>query len=164
MSDKPSRPVPSRLQAELGQTRPFGSAAQEALLSIGHTASMLDRMLTRVLAPYKLSPAQYNVLRILRGVGPVGLPTLAIRYRMIDPSAAITRLIDKLEQAGWAERSRAAGDRREVRCHITPGGLALLAELDPLVTAKDALLTPHLSAAELKQLIQLLDQVRAALQ
>ncbi|MEP6590722.1 MAG: MarR family transcriptional regulator [Gemmatimonadota bacterium] len=157
---RPDTAPPSRLQAEIGQTRPFGSASQEAMLSIARTASVLDRTIARYLAPFKLSPAQYNVLRILRGAGPGGLPTLAIRGRLIDPSAAITRLIDKLEQAGLVRRSRESEDRREVICRITPDGLALLERLDPIVTADDNRLAPDLSPAELRQLIDLLDRVR----
>ena len=163
MTDQSAINESSRLQAEIGQTRPFGSAAQEALLGLAHTASLLDRVLTRVLAPYRLSPAQYNVLRILRGAGPAGLPTLAIRCRMIDPSAAITRLVDKLERAGWATRSRASDDRREVRCRITPTGLALLTELDPVVTTTDGQIASDIPEGDLKRLIHLLDQVRTAL-
>ncbi|MES2305519.1 MAG: MarR family transcriptional regulator [Gemmatimonadota bacterium] len=164
MTDESATPSTSQLQAEIGQTRPFGSAAQEALLGISHTASILDRVITRALAPSKISPAQYNVLRILRGAGGAGLPTLAIRCRMIDPSAAITRLVDKLEEAGLASRSRASDDRREVRCRITPEGLALLAELDPIMARIEGEVGHELPAAELKALIHALDQIRNALE
>lgn len=160
-----TRPVPdaSPLQAAIGQTRPFASASQEALLGIVHTGSMIDRLISRYLVPFKLSSAQYNVLRILRGAGPAGLPTLTIRCRMIDPNSAITRLVDKLEKAGLVSRSRAVDDRREVRCRITEKGLSLLQELDPIVSAHDDLLAPGLSASELRQLTQLLDRVRGIL-
>lgn len=164
MSDEPRPREPSRLQAEIGQTRPFSNASQEALLGISRTASVIDRLVTRSLAPFKLSPAQYNVLRILRGAGDGGLPTLAIRCRLIDPSAAITRLIDKLEKAGLVTRKRASADRREVICRVTPAGLALLERLDPVVDAYDLRLHPALSPEELDQLIHLLDRVRDTLE
>lgn len=164
MTDESPTPPPSQLQAEIAQTRPFASAAQEALLGISRTASLLDRVITRTLAPYKISPAQYNVLRILRGAGSAGLPTLAIRCRMIDPSAAITRLVDKLEDAALVSRSRAADDRREVRCRITPTGLLLLSELDPILSSTEALAADEIPAAQLKELIRTLDQLRKLLE
>ena len=52
------------------------------------------------------SLAQYNVLRILRGAGEEGLPTLAIRDRMIDEGSTVTRLLDKLEKASLVTRDR----------------------------------------------------------
>lgn len=153
------RPV-SSLQTEIGQTRPFRSAAQEALLGIARTASVIDRLATRMLAPAGLSTAQYNVLRILRGAGPDGLPTLAIRCRMIDPAAAITRLVDKLEQAGWVARERMSDDRREVRCRITPSGLALLEQLDPVINAIDDRLGELITDEDLDHLSATLERIR----
>lgn len=160
MTEKSATNQGSRLQAEIGQTRPFANPAEEALLGVARTASVIDRAIMRALAPFKLSPAQYNVLRILRGAGAGGLPTMAIRCRMVDPSAAITRLIDKLEKAGLAARSRLSDDRREVRCRISPGGLELLTQLDPVVAASNARLAAEIPEADLKQLIHLLDQLR----
>ncbi|MES2124279.1 MAG: MarR family transcriptional regulator [Gemmatimonadota bacterium] len=163
MPDDSHSREPSRLQAEIGQTRPFSNASQEALLGIARTASVIDRLVTRSLAPFKLSSAQYNVLRILRGAGDGGLPTLAIRCRLIDPSAAITRLIDKLEKAGLVSRGRAASDRREVICRITPAGLDLLERIVPVIDEEGRRLEPALSAEELSTLIHLLDRVRDTL-
>lgn len=153
----------SRLLDELQQTRPFPSVAQEAMVAVARTASVVDRAVARVIARHGLSTAQYNVLRILRGAGPGGLPTLAIRERMIDPAAAITRLVDKLERAGHLARERNDDDRRCVNCTITAQGLAVLAELDPLVNGVDERITTGLTASELRELVALLDRVRAGL-
>jgi DNA-binding MarR family transcriptional regulator len=49
---------------------------------------------------------QYNVLRILRGAGGNGLPTLSIVERMIENAPGITRLIDRLEKKGLVRRVR----------------------------------------------------------
>lgn len=164
MNDPSSTPPASQLQAEIAQSKPFNSAGQEALLGLSRTASLLDRVLTRTLAPFKISPAQYNVLRILRGAGSAGLPTLAIRCRMIDPSAAITRLVDKLEEAKLVSRSRAADDRREVRCRITPTGLLLLTEIEPVVSAIEESVSEEVPAEELKQAIRIMDRLRNLLE
>jgi DNA-binding MarR family transcriptional regulator len=152
---------PSALQAELQQTRPFRTLAQEALLSVQRTASLIERALSRLLETEKLSTAQYNVLRILRGAGEEGLPTLAIRARMIDSSAAITRLIDRLAEAGLTTRERGI-DRRMVRCRITPAGLELLERTDPRVAALERELVGSLPESELRDLVELLAHLRAA--
>lgn len=156
----PSSARPSQLQAELQQRRPFHSIEQEALLSIQRTAALVSRNAARVLQTEGLSLAQYNVLRILRGAGEEGLPTLAIRGRMIDPGSAITRLVDRLEGAGLVSRERGS-DRRTVRCRITPEGLATLARLDPRVRATESEIAGRVSAEELRTLIDVLDHLRS---
>lgn len=154
---------PSKLVSELKQTKPFPSPTQEALVGIARSASVVDRAVARLIAPYGLSTAQYNVLRILRGAGPDGLPTLAIRERLIAPAAAITRLVEKLDAAGLLERERTSADRRCIVCRITARGLAVLAELDPRLQEIDTRLTAVLEPDEVKRLIELLDRVREAL-
>src|SRR5690606_289566 len=84
----------------------------------------------RVLEPTGLSQEQYNVLRILRGAGESGLPTLEVSSRMIEQAPAITRLMDKLEAKKFVRRVRCKEDRRQVLCFITPSGLELLQKLD----------------------------------
>ena len=71
----------SRVQREIRQSRPFRSAAQEATIALLRTASVVSRAIARVLEPSGLSLAQYNALRIVRGAGKAGLPTLAVRER-----------------------------------------------------------------------------------
>ena len=106
---------------------------------------------------------QYNVLRILRGAGSVGLPTLAIRDRMIEEAAGITRLLDKLETAGFVVRERSTPDRRQVLCHITPAGLRLLTQLDEPVDAANERALIMLDDPEKTTLTELLGAVRAGL-
>ncbi len=159
-----SERTPDRtLQDELQQSRPFRSQSQEATIALMRTASVVSRRFARVVEPHGLSLAQYNVLRILRGAGPEGLPTLAIRDRMIDEGSTVTRLLDKLEQASLVTRDRSRPDRRQVVCQITKQGEALLATLDPQIDATDlssmAMLTPDQRAA----LLALLTAVRQEL-
>ena len=106
--------------------------------------------------------AQYNVLRILRGAGDAGLPTFSIRDRMIEDAAGITRLIDKLEDAGHVRRVRGTSrDRRQVYCRLTASGADLLRELDPLVLLAVEASLVMLAESELERLIGLLDRIRA---
>jgi DNA-binding MarR family transcriptional regulator len=152
----------SALQAELRQRLPIPSTRQEAFLGVLRTGAVMRRPVARVIESQNISMAQYNVLRILRGAGDAGLPTLDIRERMIEEAAGITRLIDKLERASLVRRSRhKSSDRRQVYCHITADGLALLRDLDPMVELAIEAALAMLSGPELKALIALLDRIRA---
>lgn len=156
-------PAPSRasaIQAELLQTRPFPSIYQEATVALMRTTAMLRRAVSRVIETTGISMAQYNVLRILRGAGADGLPTLAIRARLIEEAPGITRLVEKLEQARLIRRDRSTPDRRQVVCRITDEGLALLAGLDEAVDEVERQLLSPLTSADTEQLLALLDRIR----
>ncbi|MCK6447775.1 MAG: MarR family transcriptional regulator [Planctomycetes bacterium] len=157
----PAAPI-RRVAEELQQARPFRSTAQEALLAVLVTADRIAAHLDRVLvAEADITRQQYNVLRILRGAGAEGLPTLVIAERMIERTPGVTRLLDRLESKGWIERERSAEDRREVRVRVSRAGLAVLARLDDVVDAVDDRPERELADGELAELVRLLDRLRA---
>lgn len=124
----------------------------------------LRRRLTEVVAPHGITMQQYNVLRILRGAGADGLPTLAVGERMIERTPGVTRLLDRLEADGLVARHRCDQDRRRVFARITERGLALLGRIDdPLASAEDSVFEGF-EADELRGLIRELERVRAALE
>jgi len=149
----------SRLQHELLQSRPFASVQQEAMLSVLKTADVVRRRIARALAPFGVTPQQYNVLRVVRGAGEAGIPTLAIGERLIETTPGLTRLLDRLEAKGWVARWRCPRDRRQVLCRITSAGSVLLAALDPSMN-HPASFTDALTAREATQLVTLLEKVR----
>jgi DNA-binding MarR family transcriptional regulator len=145
---------------ELKQTRPFPSKAQEVAVGLMRTADVLRRLVGSIVEPQGITLQQYNVLRILRGAGKDGLPTLDIAERMIETAPGITRLIDRLETKKLVTRERCPTDRRQVFCRITKSGLTLLDKLDaPMIEAADSALG-HLKKHELASLIDLLDRTR----
>ena len=156
-------PRPLSIQEELKQSKPFHSRGQEAYLTLLRTADDMRRRVSLVLEPAGVTLQQYNVLRILRGAGKDGLPTLAIGERMIERTPGITRLIDRMEEKGWVDRERCTEDRRRVWCRITDEGLRVLAPLDGPVNAVDDLLEDVLDQRELATLIDQLDAIRAHL-
>lgn len=151
----------SRLQEELRQRRPFRSSGEEALLGLFRTADLLRHRLTRLLEAHQVTFQQYNVLRILRGAGERGLPTLAIAERMIERAPGITRIVDRLERQGLVARERSRDDRRQVVCRVTAQGLALLDRLDDPIAAADRDLLAALGDEEQRTLIHLLERIRA---
>jgi MarR family transcriptional regulator, organic hydroperoxide resistance regulator len=154
----------SALQREIRQKKPFRSPAQEAVLGLLRTADVVRRLIARSLEPYDVTPQQYNVLRILRGAGADGLPTLTIGERMLEDSPGVTRLIDRLIAKGLVSRARSTEDRRQVLCRITQAGLDLLVQIDALVEGRDEEAVAVLTPDEQKELIRLLDRIRAAQQ
>lgn len=153
----------SALRDELKQTRPFSSTAHEVAVAVLRTAALLQRHYAQVVEGSGVTIQQYNVLRILRGAGPAGMPTLAIRDRMIEEAAGITRLLDKLEGAGYVMRARSTPDRRQVLCQITPAGLRLLAGLDEPIDSASVFAMRMLDESEKHSVVELLDGARAGL-
>src|ERR1043165_551028 len=123
----------SSLLEELRQTRPFASIEEEALLSIVRTTAVLRDGIELFLRPYGITTTQYNVLRILRGSEPDGLCRNDLRDRMLTRMPDVTRLLDRMQEAGLVTRERGDSDKRMVTTRVTEKGLQLLATLDPLV-------------------------------
>ena len=140
----------------------FRSREQQATLGLLRTADAVKRSLAQVIEPHGITPQQYNVLRILRGAGAEGLPTLSIGERMIEQTPGVTRLVDRLERKELVERTPCPNDRRRVFCPMTSKGLELLKELDDPVNRWDARSVSVLPPSELDSLIDLLDRVRAS--
>lgn len=157
------KPTPRSLKEEIRQNLPFRSPGQEARLALMRTVDDLEHRSAMILQPAGITHQQYNVLRILRGAAPEGLPTLSIAERMIERTPGITRLIDRLLKKGWVERQRTATDRRQVVCRITDEGLALLAELDDPIHREDDIALAMLSEDEQRLLIDLLARIRSGL-
>ena len=151
-----------KLQHELKKRRPFDSPEEEAALSVVRTSDQLQHRSARLLREYGLTSSQYNVLRILRGEGKP-LPILEIASRTITVVPGITGLIDRLEQAGFVNRLRCEKDRRVIYVALTDQGLATLAALDEPLIALHRKLLGHLTQAELKEVIRLLEKMREKL-
>src|SRR5437763_9477632 len=144
------------------EKRPRQPPARTAYITLLSTADKVRTFFETVCAPFRITVQQYNVLRILRGAEPSGLPTLTIAERMIERTPGITRMIDRLEAKGLVEREVRPHDRRRVYCRITRNGLSLLKRLDEPTEEANPAACRGLSAAELAQLTALLVKTRKA--
>ena len=149
----------ARIYEEIQQSKPFGVQGQDVHITILRTADVLKHAVERALAPFAISHEQFNILRILRGAGDSGLPTLEIAGRMISRSPNITRLLDKLIAKKLARRIRSKQDRRVVVISITAEGAELLVSLNRVVDEAFEKF-PRLTKAETQTLLELLDLVR----
>lgn len=148
------------IYTELKQTKPFASLEHEAQLSIIRTSSMLMDAFERVLKPHGITVTQFNVLRILRGAGSEGLCRNEIRDRMVNRMPDVTRLLDRMEEAGFIARERSSEDRRMVRTRIARNGDRLLDAIDDDVVAAQKRPFDGLEETQMQTLVDLLAEVR----
>lgn len=152
--------MPSPLEQEIKQTRPFPRRETEAMVSILRTAAVLDHLVGDALKPHGLTGTQYNVLRILRGAGEQGLCGREVGERLISQVPDVSRLLDRMEEVGLVTRERDPGDRRHVTARISTEGLRLLEEVDPLLREIEQRRFGRVGADELRTLVELLAAVR----
>jgi DNA-binding MarR family transcriptional regulator len=107
-----------------------------------------------------LTPAQYNVLRILRGAQPDGLLCRGISDRMISHDPDMTRLLDRMEKRGWITRQRQKEDRRVIKTRITEEGLVVLKRLDQPMRELHKQQLEHMSGGDMKTLLKLLEAIK----
>ena len=150
-----------RLRQIIKQGKPFQSLEQEVFLEVLRTGHTLVQGLVALLKPHGLTQPQYNVLRILRGAGKVGLPTGEVADRMVaSREPDITRLLVRMERLGLVERERRTDNRRVVTARITREGLRVLAALDEPVARMHVEQLRHMRKRELATLAELLEQAR----
>ena len=107
-----------------------------------------------------LSFRWYDVLVQLEEAGG-GVPMTEIAGRILASKSGLTRVIDRMEQAGLVRRERPPDDRRVVLVHMTPEGDAALQA--SRAVHRDGIrrhFTEHLDADDLARLQAMLEKVR----
>ncbi len=150
----------SSLQAELKQNKPFALPEEELFIGLFRTIDLLGRATSQLLKQYDLSSAQYNVLRILRGAEPDGMPCGEVGSRMVTRDPDITRLLDRMEKRQWVIRIRVSTDRRVITARITENGMKLLEVLDTPMLELHRQQLGFLSRPEIQSLMDSLDRIR----
>jgi DNA-binding MarR family transcriptional regulator len=138
----------------------FDSAAQEAYLNLWRSYDRLKAIEDQLFAQWDLTAQQYNVLRLLDASPEGALPTLSLASRLVSRAPDITRMIDRLENKGWIQRTRLDTDRRTVMVNITSGGRGLLEKIEEPLRSCHQDQLGHLSEQELATLSELLCKAR----
>jgi DNA-binding MarR family transcriptional regulator len=113
------------------------------------------------LKDFGITQPQYNVLRILRGAGPGGLPSGEVGERMVaSREPDVTRLLVRMEGRGLIRRDRQPENRRVVTARLTDKGLRLVNALDEPVRRMHMRQLHHMSRRELDSLATLLERAR----
>ena len=158
----PNLPGVGTIRDEIRQTKPFESAAQEAVVTLLGTADRVRTALSRVTGAHDVTLQQYNVLRILRGARPERLACGTIGERMVAHDPDLTRLLDRLQAAGLVDKSRDERDRRAMLVSITRKGLDVVERASRAVEERLQGALGGLGARKLEALADLLELVRGA--
>ena len=146
------------LEQDIRQEK-FDNEFHKTAINILYTSSWLYNLNALRLKPFGITPEQFNVLRILRGSHPKPLMLADITCRMIDKNSNATRLVEKLRQKDFVQRTVCEGNRRQVDIKITPRGLKLLESIDKESSGWTASLK-NISKAEAHELNRILDKLR----
>ncbi len=141
------------------QNAKFKDEYQKASVNIIYTYNWLNAMIKTELAKSKITPQQFNILRILRGQHPKPATINIIKERMLDKMSDASRIVDRLVGKDWVKRTVCERDRRAVDIVISDKGLALLAS----VTLEEAMAVKfekNISKEQALQLSSLLDTFR----
>lgn len=118
-----------------------------------------------VLEGHGLTGPQWRVLNLLSEAGTDGLTPGQISDGLIHTHGNTTGLLDKLEEAGFVQRSPHPDDRRALLIHLTDHGQVVHREVAPLFSKRVAdlmsCLTPTQQSEMLAALESLLQQARA---
>ena len=150
----------TELQIPERATDPCISLIEEAMVGVMRTARVLEDAVELLLKQHGISAAQYNVLRILRGTGCDGLGRNEIRDRLLARMPDVTRLLDRMEEAGLVRRERDSSDRRCVPTFLTDQGRVLVDALDEPISELHRKHFGQFSEEELQQLVELASRVR----
>lgn len=147
-----------KIEDEIKQ-RTFVDDYQKAYINLVFTAGWLQLQQNAQFKEYNLTSPQFNILRILRGQHPKPATVNMLIERMLDKTSNASRIVDKLEAKGLVTRKVCPSNRRAVDIRITEQGLALLTQLDQILSSQQLGLG-NLTSEEATQLSNLLDKIR----
>jgi DNA-binding MarR family transcriptional regulator len=147
-----------KLEEEIHQKK-FRNEYHKLAVNIIFTHGWLIEHQNRLLKKYKVTGAQFNILRILRGQHPNPASVNLLKERMLDKMSDASRLVDRLISKGLVDRKICPDDRRRVEVKITDAGLSLLQKIDEHNNEFDNNLI-HLSEHDAKTINDLLDKLR----
>jgi DNA-binding MarR family transcriptional regulator len=140
----------------------FASTANAPAL-VGYTGHLLrraaakTRQIMQAAMPTGTQPREYVVLGVLADTAAISQQDLADRLAI--NRTVMVKLIDRLEAAGHAARSRNPADRRSYVLSLTPAGRRAVARMAPAVARAEAQLTAPLRPTDRRRLNDLLRQL-----
>jgi len=137
----------------------FRNEYHKVRINIYFTNSYLSDKFLKLVEKHKLTPTQYNILRLLRHVYPNTANQVYIKERLLDKNSDVSRITDRLLAKQLITSIESAHDRRKKDIKITQEGLQLIAGLDNCETKLDEQLY-NLTEEEAIELNKLLDKIR----
>ena len=119
----------------------------------------MTRLGARTLAPLGIDGRHYGVLAALAELGPVSQQTLADIFA-VDRSTMVG-FVDELECKGHVRRAKNPSDRRAYALELTQSGAKVQQEAAELLAGCEQRYLDPLTAAERRQLLELLARIVA---
>ena len=149
------------LSSELSLRNPIRNQSHETALSVVHTAALMTKEANRILAPFGLTAAQFNVLMLLKyQADEEGARQIDLVNMLLVNRANVTGLVDRMEKAGWLERRDDPSDRRVKCVRMTFSGREVLEKAESAYFGRLEKVVGSLRQEARKELILLLQQVR----
>jgi len=131
---------------------------------ISRLSREIERRLEPVYAASGLEPGWYDVLATLRRAGPpYRLRPTDFAATLMLTSSGTTKRLDRLEAAGHITREPDPSDRRGILIALTPEGRSLVDKAAVKHMANEQRILSGLTAAEQRQLADLLRKLRITL-
>lgn len=131
-----------------------------AVFALRAAAAHVERSLSRVLDPYGLTAAQFELLLVVERLAASGAGCSELGRHLAAPGPDVTRMLDRLDSAGLVSRYRDAKDRRVVHAELTEKGRTLIGEAGPRVAEAEATVFDGLGEPDRHKLLELLKGVR----
>lgn len=148
-----------QIEKAIKQSR-FHNSHEKLAVNLIFTSNWLRDWQNTLLKQFDILPQHYNILRILKGKHPNPLCPGDIKEVMLDKGTDVTRLLDKLVQKGWVNRSLCEENRRKMDVHITEKGIGILKETEEPMKQIFFELKNRLTEEEAEQMSLLLDKMR----
>jgi DNA-binding MarR family transcriptional regulator len=149
------------LQHELGFPKPFRHRSHETLLNIVLTGTLLVKEGQRIVRPYGITEAQFNILMLLKHQSADGtMSQTALGNMLLVNRSNVTGLIDRMEQSGLVRRAADSGDRRVNKVEITGKGQQVLATVQETYYTRIKEIMSALYPEELNHLCTALERIR----
>ena len=108
----------------------FVNEQYKAVVGIFVLNNYIFQELEKHLTTYGLTYAQFNILRILKGQYPTGVPLPVFKERMLHKQSDVSRLVDRLVALDLVEKRPHETNKRKMYVHLTDSGLNLVQSID----------------------------------
>ena len=137
----------------------MSNLSKQTVITLIKVNCSVNDVLSQALKPHEVSIQQFNVLRILRGQKGVAANLSTVQERMVNRMSNTTRIIDKLIDKGFVERTICKKNRRKIELFITDKGLKMLDQIDQVVEQAEIQMKQNLSPEQQQKLVSLLKQI-----
>lgn len=108
----------------------FVNEQYKAVVGIIVLNNYIFQELEKHLASFGLTYAQFNILRILKGQYPNGVPLPVFKERMLHKQSDVSRLVDRLFVLQLVDKVPHESNKRKMFVHLSDKGLKLIQRID----------------------------------